>query len=156
MPKVQNNRVRKKNSTDEKLRASPFSEVSQLDDEEKAIRLLVWKRFTEAKIVDELLTKPEFSHVTEELKAGLSCVYKGNAKDQIYKIFSEGQGLKLELNKTFAESMGTDEIKFFQGAVQAGIEGFGAIYFQVKGLLSKPVSTAYSENSANAKIGKMK
>ena len=51
---------------------------------------------------------------------------------------SEGKGLKLEVNKKFAESLGEHQTKFFQGVVQAGIEGYGAIYMQVKGLISRP------------------
>lgn len=137
MPKAPNNRTPKRNSTEEKLRATPFSEVSDLDTEENAIRMSVWKRFTEAKVVEELLTKSEFSHVTEELKAGLSCSLNGGTKDQIYKIFSEGTGMKLEVNKKFADSMGEHQVKFFQGVVQAGIEGYGSLYLQVKGLLNR-------------------
>ena len=137
MPKPMNNRTPKKNATEEKLRATPFEEVHDLDAEENAIRLSVWKRFTEAKVVEELLTKPEFNHVTDELKAGLSCSLNGASKDQVYKIFSEGKGMKLEVNKKFADSMGEHQVKFFQGVVQAGIEGYGSLYLQVKGLLNK-------------------
>lgn len=137
MPKQPNNLKPKKNSTEERLRATPFTGVDVLDSEETAIRLSVWKRFTESKIVEELLSKPEFKHISEELKAGLSCSLHGNSKDHIYKIFSEGRGMKLEVNKKFADSMGEHQVKFFQGVVQAGIEGYGALYMQVKGLLSR-------------------
>lgn len=149
MPKAPNNRTPKRNSTEEKLRATPFSEVTDLDTEENAIRMSVWKRFTEAKVVEELMTKAEFSHVTEELKAGLSCSLNGGTKDQIYKIFSEGKGMKLEVNKKFADSMGEHQVKFFQGVVQAGIEGYGALYLQVKGLLNRQSSSGVNENEKN-------
>lgn len=138
MPRTADNRSPRRNTTEEKLRATPFEGVDALDAEEKAIRLDVWRRFTEAKVVDELMTKNEFTHVKEELKAGLSCSVLGSSKDQMYKISSEGHGLKLEVNKKFAESLGEHQVKFFQGVVQAGIEGYGALYMQVKGLLKKP------------------
>lgn len=134
MPKAPDNRKPRKNSTEERLRATPFNSVDNLDTEEKAIRTMVWRRFTEAKVIEEMLTKPEFTNVAEELKAGLSCSLNGTPKDDIYKISSEGKGLKLEVNKKFAESLGEHQTKFFQGVVQAGIEGYGAIYMQVKGL----------------------
>jgi len=57
----------------------------------------------------------------------------------MYKISSEGQGLKLEVNKKFADSLGDHQVKFFQGVVQAGIEAYGSLYMQVKGLLKKPM-----------------
>lgn len=138
MPKPPNNMRPKKNATEEKLRATPFSGVEILDTEENAIRLAVWRRFTESKVVEELLSKPEFRHVLDELNAGLSCALNGTPKDSIYTIYSEGRGLKLEVNKKFAESLGEHQVRFFQGVVQAGIEGYGALYMQVKGLLSRP------------------
>lgn len=138
MPRAPNNKSPKRNPTEEKLRATPFNGVDEHDSEEKAIRLSVWRRFTEAKVVEELLTKPEFQHVRDELHAGLSCALNGNPKDNIYRIFSEGRGMKLELNKKFAESLGEHQVPFFEGVVKAGIEGYGVIYMQVKGLLSRP------------------
>ena len=137
MSKPPNNIKPKKNATEERLRATPFKGVDSIDTEESSIRLSVWRRFTEAKVVEELLTKPEFKHVGEELKAGLSCSLNGNPKDQIYKVFSEGKGMKLEVNKKFAESLGDHQVRFFQGVVQAGIEGYGSLYMQMKGLLSR-------------------
>lgn len=159
MPKAPSNKTPKKNSTEEKLRATPFSEVTELDTEENAIRMSVWKRFTEAKVVEELLTKPEFSYVTDELKAGLACSILGNtSKDQIYKIFSEGKGLKLEVNKKFADSMGEHQVKFFQGVVQAGIEGYGSLYLQVKGLINHHTNSGGldNSNSSSTKTTKIK
>ncbi len=137
MPKAPNNTKPKRNPTEEKLRATPFAGVDEHDNEEKAIRLSVWRRFTEAKIADELLTKPEFENVKDELREGLSCLLNGSPKDDIYKIFSEGKGLKLVINKKFAESLGEHQVPFFQGVVQAGIEGYGALYMQTKGLLAR-------------------
>lgn len=138
MPKPRNNMKPRKNATEERLRATPFNEVETMDLEESTIRLSVWRKFTESKIIEELLTKPEFSHVKEELKAGLSCSLHGSRKDQVYRIFSDGKGMKLEVNKKFAEALGDHQIKFFQGVVQAGIEGYGTVYMQMKGLLNRP------------------
>jgi hypothetical protein len=46
--------------------------------------------------------------------------------------------MKLEVNKKFADSLGEHQVRFFQGVVQAGIEGYGSLYMQVKGLLARP------------------
>ena len=70
--------------------------------------------------------------------AACACAIQGSGKDQMYKISSEGRGLKLEVNKKFADSLGDHQVRFFQGVVQAGIEGYGALYMQVKGLLKRP------------------
>lgn len=139
MPRSPNNTTPKRNATEERLRATPFDGVEDLTAEERAIRLAVWRRFTESKMVEELLTKPEFKHVLEELNAGLSCSLDVGSEDSIYKIFSEGKGMKLEVNKHFAESLGEHQVHFFQGMVQAGIEGYGSLYMQLKGLVSHPL-----------------
>ncbi|MER2513205.1 MAG: hypothetical protein ABTQ25_12460 [Nitrosomonas ureae] len=148
MPRAPSKTTPKRNATEERLRATPFDGVDELSAEEKAIRLDVWRRFTESKVVEELLTKPEFKHVVDELHAGLSCSLHGNTKNGIYKIFSEGKGMKLEVNERFAESLGEHQIPFFQGVVQAGIEGWGTIYMQVKGLVSRPAGDAREFESA--------
>ena len=137
MARTPDNMTPKRNATEERLRATPFGDPKELSLEEKSIRLAVWRRFTESKIIDELLTKPEFKHVLEELNAGLSCSLRGDPRDDIYKIFSDGRGMKLEVNKKLADSLGEHQAEFFQGVVQAGIEGYGSIYMQVKGLLSR-------------------
>ncbi|MBK9324479.1 MAG: hypothetical protein IPM97_16285 [Bdellovibrionaceae bacterium] len=50
MPKPPDNRKPKRNSTEEKVRATTFTGVEVLDSEEKAIRHSVWRRFTESKV----------------------------------------------------------------------------------------------------------
>lgn len=139
MPKSPNNKKPKKNATEERLRATPFSDPGKLDAEEQAIRLAAWTQYTESRVKDELRTKPEFSHINEELEAGLECdLSDGKTVDRIYKIFAKKRGLKLELNKKFTETLGKHQVPFYQSTVQAGIEGFGALSMQVKGLLSRP------------------
>lgn len=138
MARTSDNRTPKKNRSEERLRATPFDSVDALAAEEEAIRLAVWRRFQESKVIEEILTKSEFSHVLEELKAGLECALNNNSEDNIYKIYSNGRGLRLEVNEKFAESLGDHQANFFQGVVQAGIEGWGAIHMQVKGLINRP------------------
>ena len=138
MPKAADNTKPRKNATEERLRATPFDEITKLDTEENALRLSTWQRMTEVRIFSELLTKPEFQHVRDELRAGLTCGMGGSAqKDRIYKIFSEGLGMKLELNEKFIKSLGDHQITLLQGAVQAGIAGWGSLYWQAKGLLPR-------------------
>lgn len=139
MPKSPDNKRPKKNTTEERLRATPFEEIGDLDSEEQAVRLAAWRQYTDSKVKDELRTKPEFSHINEELEAGLECdAVSGKTIDRIYKISSKRRGLRLELNKKFAESLGEHQVPFYQSAIQAGIEGFGSLSMQVKGLISRP------------------
>lgn len=136
MPRPSNNKLPKKNVTEERLRATPFESVEELEREQESIRLSVWKRFTEAQMIDELLTKSESSFLREEWAAGLSCFLGGGgSRENIYRIFSEGKGLKLQINPDFTKGLGKAEVEFLEGVVRAGIEGYGVLYMRTKGLI---------------------
>jgi len=151
MPKTSNNTKPKKNATEEKLRATPFDDVSELDQEENKIRVLIWKKLTEAKVIEELMSKPEFSFILNELKNGFNCrlvdIQITEQSNDIYKISSDGNGILLEINKNFIALMGDEQFKFYQGVVQAGVEGYGSLYYQLKGLLSRTKLSIDSENT---------
>lgn len=142
MPKLQNNKAPKKNTTEERLRATPFSSIEDLDSETNSIRLAVWRRITEGKIIDELISKPECKYLIDEWKAGLLCFFGNDSKNSIYRIYSEGQGLKLQLNKDFAKSLADHEVTFLEGVVRAGIEGYGALYLRSKSIIQNPAEQA--------------
>jgi hypothetical protein len=135
MPRAVDNLTPKKNVTEERLRATPFENVRELEAEGKAIRLAVWRKFSEAQVIHELLTKPENTFIIDEWKAGLVAFYGTDSKERIFKIFSEGKGLKLELNKEFTQTLGEHEIRFVEGVVRAGIEGYGFLYMRAKSLI---------------------
>jgi hypothetical protein len=137
MPRSPNNLRPKKNPSEEKLRATPFNTVAELEAEAKAIRLTVWRKFSEAQVIHELLSKPENSFVLEEWHRGLQAQFDGaDATTPMFRIFSDGKGLTLELNKEFTMTLGEQEVKFFEGVVRAGIEGFGALYMRSRCLIS--------------------
>lgn len=154
MPKISNNKVPKRNGTEERLRATPFQSVEELDNETASIRLAVWRRITEGKIIDELLSKPECKYLLEEWKAGLLCFFGNDTKSSIYRIYSEGQGLRLQLNKEFAKSLADHEINFLEGVVRAGIEGYGALYLRSKSIIQN--ADVQSTVRKNEKISKKK
>jgi len=155
MPKLQNNKAPKKNTTEERLRATPFSSIEDLDSETNSIRLAVWRRITEGKIIDELISKPECKYLIDEWKAGLLCFFGNDSKNSIYRIYSEGQGLKLQLNKDFAKSLADHEITFLEGVVRAGIEGYGSLYLRSKSIIQNP-SSEQSSMSAKGEVVRKK
>lgn len=153
MPKLSNNKTPKKNGTEERLRATPFDSVEELDSETASIRLAMWRRVTEGKILDELLSKPESKYLLDEWRAGLLCFFGNDSKNSIYKIYSEGQGLKLQLNKEFAKSLAEHEVTFLEGVVRAGIEGYGALYLKSKSIIqnSEPQNSIRKADAKKAK-----
>lgn len=137
MPKPSDNTTPKKNATEERLRATPFENVAELDSEAHAIRLSVWRQFTQAQVINELLTKAENAFIVEEWRAGLIAFFGVHPRERIFKIFSEGRGLKLELNKDYTQSLGDQEVRLIEGVIRASIEGYGALYLRAKSLLGE-------------------
>jgi hypothetical protein len=135
MGRTKNNTAPLANATEERLRATPFTNVGELDAETKAIRLAVWRRFAEAKIINELMTKPELRFVVEEWREGLIASFGINSKDRIFKVYSEGKGLRLEVNKALTEKLEAHEAKLIESIVRAGIEGFGLLYLKGKSIV---------------------
>lgn len=154
MPKISNNKAPKRNGTEERLRATPFQSVEDLDNETASIRLAVWRRITEGKIIDELLSKPDCKYLLDEWKAGLLCFFGNDSKNSIYRIYSDGQGLRLQLNKEFTKSLADHEINFLEGVVRAGIEGYGALYLRSKSIIQN--TEVQNTLQKNEKISKKK
>lgn len=156
MPRAADHKSPKKNTTQERLRATPFEDTHQLDQEEATIRKEIWRRLTESRVIDELLTKPEFKHVLEEWKAGLACNYGNDAKNNIYRIFSEGRGLTLQLNREFTKSLGDNELKLLEGVIRAGVTGYGTVYYNAKSLIQPPEPIGKSTKTTDATPRKKK
>ena len=141
MGRVADNKSEKKNRQQEKLRATPFDSVDELAREQKAIRLAEWRRLEKAKIIDELITKKDYAFIVDEWRSGLECFLSDDSDERLYKIFSEGRGLKVNLNKNLAESMGDSKSDFLASIVKGGIEGYGALFWRSKGVLPEDDST---------------
>jgi hypothetical protein len=120
MPRTSNPTTPKKNTTEERLRAT------------------VWLEFEKAREAHELLTKPRYAFLMDELKAGLTALTGKRGRDRIYRIFSEGVGMQVEINKDFTATLGDGEIRFLEGVLRAGIEGYGRVYLQTKRLIPSP------------------
>ena len=141
MTRTPNNLQPRKNPSEERLRATPFKSVADLEAEAEAIRLNVWRRFNEARVIRELLTKQEYKFMLEEWQEGLAASFDDAGAVKMFRIFSDGAGLKLHLNKEFTSTLGEQEVRFFEGVVRAGIEGFGALYMRGKGILAADAGT---------------
>jgi hypothetical protein len=153
MPRSPNNLRPKKNPSEEKLRATPFSSVAELDAEARSIRLSVWRKFNEAQVIHELLSKPENEFILEEWRNGLDArIDDGDPSTRMFRIYSDGQGLKLELNKSFTATLGDHEARFFEGVVRAGIEGFGSLYMRAKSIISPPDRGVSDFDSGSASV----
>lgn len=125
-----------KNRTEERLRATPFTDTKTMEEERQRIKYQTWKRLAEAQAFAELLTKEDFALVREEIEAGLLCKVEGASdKNKLFRIYSKGTGLLLDLNENYVKKLGENQVPFLKGTIQAGIEGWGNMFWRTKGLL---------------------
>jgi hypothetical protein len=141
MARPSDNTKPKKNPTEERLRATPFENVQALEKEQHLIRLQVWRRFHEAQVINELMTKPESAFMVEEWREGLVAYFGEGDGDRLFRIYSDGRGLKFELNRNYTQTLGENEARFVEGLARACIEGYGTLYFRAKSLLRDAQTT---------------
>lgn len=135
MVKPKDHRKPKRNPREESLRGTPFTDPGERDRALREIRLDVWREWAAAQVVEELRTKKEFDFMQQEWEAGLVCVFGGKESQEIYRIFSPGRGLRLELKQQTVESLGEGKADFLSAVVRSGIEGYGSLFLKMKRMI---------------------
>lgn len=131
MPQEADHRRPKKNSSYERLRGSPFQSPGDLDAEEDRIRLEVWRRVTEARVFDELLTKPENAFIKRLWREGVQSKFGGDGED-ICHAYADDDGVKLLINKDLYNTLPSQEVEFLESILRATLEGFENSYLRVR------------------------
>jgi hypothetical protein len=148
MARPKNERESKRNPTHEKLRGTPFDSVDDYNKEIHDIRRQIWRRFTEAQVIDELLTKSEFAFIRDDWKEGIRC-YLEEAGSEICHVFADSGGLKVQINKAFVDTLGERDLLFLEGVVRSNIEGYGALYYRMRGLLKSDTESGLNFPSSS-------
>jgi len=130
MPKIN---MPKGNVTLEKLSELPFKNAKSLKEAQDEIRLQVWKRLEEAKVIDELLKREEYQFWKEEFKEGFACSY-GETNENLVRVYSEGRGLKININKALASALPSSE-QLLEALVRSMADSFAATFYCAKGIL---------------------
>jgi len=128
-------KVVKPNVTALKLSNLPFKSAKSLKDAQDQIRLQVWRRLEEAKIIHELLKLEEYSFWHEEFAKGLICGYSEDQDTSLVRVYSDGQGIKISINKSLAATAPLGETVLNQ-LIKAMSESFSTTYYRAKGLIS--------------------
>ncbi len=121
------------NVTIEKLTGLPFENARELKEAQEELRLRVWRRLEEAKIIDELLQRGEYKFWSQEFKEGLTCSY-GEKEENLVRVFSDGKGIKININRALAESSSSSE-ELLGVLVKSMSESFATTYYKAKGIL---------------------
>lgn len=133
-----------KNVTHEKLSGLPFASAKAWKEAQDAVQMQVWRRMEEAKVINEMLKRPEYKFWTEEFKEGLVCGYGEKGDANLVRVYSDGHGVKIAINRTIADAAPSAEA-VLGSLVKAMSESFATTYYKAKGILS--ASEALNEES---------
>lgn len=121
-------------ATREKLAGLPFERASDLKKAQDELRFQMWKRLENARLFNELSQKEEYQFIKEEFKHGLSCNY-GDEADYLVKVFSEGLGVKIDINKELVKNFPNSKA-FVETLIRSMGDTFSKSYYQAKGILA--------------------
>jgi hypothetical protein len=121
-------------ATREKLAGLPFEKASDLKKAQDELRYQMWKRLENARLFNELSQKDEYNFIKEEFKQGLSCNY-GDEVDYLVKVFSEGRGVKIDINKDLVKNIPNSRA-FVETLIRSMGDTFSKSYYQAKGILA--------------------
>ena len=122
------------NVTHERLAGLPFNSARQWKEAQDSVLMQVWRRIEEAKVINELVKREEFSFWHDEFKEGLVCTYGEKSDINLVRVFSEGQGIKILINRSLADAAPSAE-QVLGALVKAMSESFAATYYRAKGIL---------------------
>lgn len=135
MAKVKKRKSETKNVTHEKLAGLPFTSAKAWKEAQDAVHMQVWRRMEEAKVINQMLKRPEFSFWKEEFQEGLVCGYGEKGDANLVRVYSEGTGVKVAINRSLADAAPSAEA-VLGALVKALSESFAGTYYKAKGILS--------------------
>lgn len=133
-----------KNVTHEKLAGLPFDSAKTWKEAQDAVLMQVWRRMEEARVIHDMIKRPEYSFWLSEFREGLVCSYGEKGDSNLVRVFSEGNGVKIAINRSLADAAPSAEA-VLGSLVKSMSESFATTYYKAKGILS--ASEALSEES---------
>lgn len=99
----------------------------------------VWKRLEYSRLFQKMTENENYEFVRDELKQGLTCGYGENDDGYLVRVFSEGVGVKISINKDLVKDTEKSE-GFVEALIRSTADSFSKSYYQIKGML--PVESA--------------
>lgn len=122
------------NRTRSKLENTPFKSASELNSASEEIQMQVWKRLEYSRLFQKMTENENYKFVQEELKQGLTCNYGDNVDGDLVRVFSEGTGIKISINKDLVKEIDKSE-GFVEALIRSTADSFSKSYYQIKGML---------------------
>lgn len=144
MTKAKKAKKATKNVTHEKLAGLPFASAKAWKEAQDAVLMQVWRRMEEARIIHDMLQRPEYKFWTKEFESGLVCGYGEKGDANLVRVYSDGDGVKIAINRSLADAAPSADA-VLGSLVKAMSESFATTYYKAKGIL--PASEAQSEEA---------
>ena len=123
-----------RNVTHQKLADLPFRSAKALKLAQERIALDVWQKMEAAKVIHEMVGKKEYNFWHEEFKHGLSCYFGDDSESSLVKVYSDGTGIKIVINRALMNTPPEKEA-VLETLVRAMSESFATTYYRAKGIL---------------------
>lgn len=123
------------NVTVDRLSFLPFKTAKALKVAQEEVRLTVWRRMEEARVMYEFLQLEQYAFWHDEFKSGLVCAYGEKEDPNLVRVFSEGSGIRININRGIAESAPSSEA-VLGVLVESMSKSFAATYYRAKGILA--------------------
>lgn len=127
------------NETRAKLEHTPFKSASEMNEKSEEIQMEVWRRLEYARLFQKMTENKNYEFVRKELQEGLTCGYGEDTEGYLVRVFSEGIGVKISINKDLVKDTEKSE-GFVEALIRSTADSFSKSYYQIKGML--PVDAA--------------
>ncbi|MGE3341742.1 MAG: hypothetical protein AB7J46_07700 [Candidatus Altimarinota bacterium] len=131
------------NKTRSKLENTPFKSAAEMNEKSEEIQMEVWRRLEYARLFQKMTENENYEFVRQELQQGLTCGYGEDSDGYLVRVFSEGIGVKISINKDLVKDTEKSE-GFVEALIRSTADSFSKSYYQIKGML--PVEAAEFQN----------
>ncbi len=132
------------NKTRSKLENTPFKSAAEMNNASKDIQMQVWRRLEYSRVFQQMTENENYEFIREELKQGLTCNYGNTVDGDLVRVFSEGVGIKISINKDLVKEIDKSEV-FVEALIRSTSDSFSKSYYQIKGML--PVTDSEVDDS---------
>ena len=131
------------NKTRSKLENTPFKSAAEMNEKSEEIQMEVLRRLEYARLFQKMTENENYEFVRQELQQGLTCGYGEDTDGYLVRVFSEGIGVKISINKDLVKDTEKSE-GFVEALIRSTADSFSKSYYQIKGML--PVEAAEFQN----------
>lgn len=148
MPRKKSQTSEYNNKTRSRLENTPFKSAADMDSKSEEIQMEVWRRLEYARLFQRMTENENYEFVRKELQEGLTCGYGEDTEGYLVRVFSEGVGVRISINKDLVKDTEKSE-GFVEALIRSTADSFSKSYYQIKGML--PVD-GYELGDAGKKV----